>query len=137
LWNLLEKYEIKIKDIQYNCPPAFEFNNGSAINKQRFKFNNNEIFFPLYKFIHTYNETPQTLMKIFHALRYREIYEKLIKDKDYINKIKPLKYYYPNDYMFPNINLIFYNINKKSIWIKRIKAYYYSNNDSNWYKVII
>jgi hypothetical protein len=137
LWNLLEKYEIKIKDIQYNCPPAFEFNNGSAINKQRFKFNNNEIFFPLYKFIHTYNETPQNLMKIFHALRYREIYEKLIKDKDYIKKIKEITYYYPNDYMFPNINLIFYNINKKSLWIKRIKAYYYSNNDSNWYKIII
>ena len=136
LWNLLEKYEIIVNKIKYNYPPAFEFNNGSAINKQRFKFNDNEVFFPLYKFIHTYNETPYNLIRILHALRYRDLYEKLIEDKEYITKIKPIKYYYPNDYMFPNVNLIFYNVNDKSKWIKRIKAYYYSNDDSNWYKVI-
>jgi len=132
LWNLLDTYDIKLNKINYSYPPAFILKGGSAINKQQFE----KVYFPLYKFIHTYKETPKNLMKIFHALRYRELYEKLIKDKEYINKIKPLAYYYPHDYLFPNVNLIYNSMNEKSVCIKRIKAYYYSKDDSKWYKII-
>lgn len=84
-----------------------------------------------------------TILKILYCLRYREMYEEVIKDKLYINKVE--SYYYPYDYPFPNVNLINYNTNNKSIWMKRIKAYYYyKNNDKSdihkdqtkWYHII-
>jgi len=137
LWNLLEKYEIKLRDINYSYPPAYILKSGSTINKKRIKYNKtDDITFPLYQHIHTREETPKNLNKIFHALRYRELYEKLIEDKEYIKKIKPILYYYPHDYLFPNINLLYFNYNEKATWIKRIKAYYYSKDDSKWYKLL-
>jgi hypothetical protein len=42
------------------------------------------------------------------------------------------------NYPFPNVNPMFYNKNKKTYWIKKIKKMYYNNLDYDeyWYKLI-
>jgi hypothetical protein len=79
------------------------------------------------------------IQKIFYIMSDRKLYEKVMINKSYFSKIKNIKtYYYPYDYPFPNINLIFYNENKKEFWIDRIQKLYYNYNngniDSEWYK---
>ena len=56
----------------------------------------------------------------------------------YVNNQPYNKYYYPQDYPFPNINLLFYNQNKKETWINRINKLYFTNKDNKnidngWY----
>jgi len=65
----------------------------------------------------------------------KELYEKVMKNKSLFNKVKNDQiYYYPYDYPFPNVNLIFYNENKKKYWIDRIKKLYYSHDlHKEWY----
>jgi len=57
----------------------------------------------------------------------RKKYENAIITKsikiNYENLLNP--YYYYSDYIFPNVNLCFYNENNKETWIKRIKKYYF------------
>ena len=74
--------------------------------------------------------------KIFIVMRSKELYDKVMINKKYFNNIKVKKtdiYYYPDDYPFPNVNLLFYNMNDKKIWIDRIKKLYYNKNNSGWY----
>lgn len=78
----------------------------------------------------------------------REIYENIIKkilsnnNKEIereINKIiknKP-QFYYQLDYFFPNINYCCYSTGDKNEWIKRIKKYYYNENDNEWFNIIL
>ena len=95
---------------------------------------NNLFLFPSYTDI---NKNNKKICKILYICSKRELYENVINDKEYIKKIKKIKkFYYLYDYPFPNVNLIFYNKINKEYWLKRIKAYYYSKNDSNWYKMI-
>jgi hypothetical protein len=76
--------------------------------------------------------------KIFTIMSDKNLYEKINNDKlNLKNIIISESYYYPNDYPFPNVNLIEYNNNNKDVWIKRIKAYYFMKDDSHWYKLIL
>ncbi len=64
-----------------------------------------------------------------------------MNDKKELSKIKTIYYYYPMDYPFPNVNLLFYNQNKKDTWINRINKLYYTNtnnklDDKEWYNFI-
>ena len=74
----------------------------------------------------------------------RKLYDKIINGKKSINSVKPIvyinhmdnsiaskTYYYPYDYPFPNINLLFYNQNKKETWINRINKLYFNNKTNN------
>jgi hypothetical protein len=66
----------------------------------------------------------------------KELYDKVILNKKYFNNIKVKKtdiYYYPYDYPFSNVNLLFYNMNDKKTWIDRIKKLYYNKDNSGWY----
>jgi hypothetical protein len=75
------------------------------------------------------------LRKLVSTLRDRETYEKIMKNKKYYKKIKFISHYYPDDYAFPNVNLMFYNENKKETWIENIKRLYYVDKcEENWYK---
>ena len=134
LWTLLHKYKIEISKIDMNTKLAFSIKNGSCINKQIIINNDKYFIFPYYK---KTDELPKDLYKILHILSDKNLYNKIIVDPEYIKKIKEVKmFYYPLDYPFPNINLIYYNDNDKKIWLKRIKAYYYYKDDSKWYKLI-
>lgn len=48
----------------------------------------NNIIFPEYRELKTNVKVPQDFFKILTILRSRDMYEKVIKDKDYINNIK-------------------------------------------------
>lgn len=136
LWYLLDYYKIDLNKINSNYPVAFTIKPCSYINKKIMKYHDKYIIFPTYGKLSS-NIENENLFKIFYILRNRELYEKVMKNKDYITKIKKKdKFYYSNDYPFPNVNLYAFNDNDKKEWIKRIKAYYYSKNDSNWYKLI-
>ena len=135
LWNLLVMHNIYLNKIDFTTKLAFSMKNKSYVNKQMMITEGGKnIIFPSYNNF----ELPKDLLQILTILRKRDMYEKAIKDKDYINNIKKIdNFYYPNDYPFPNVNLIEYNDNNKEVWIKRIKAYYYMKDDSHWYKLII
>jgi hypothetical protein len=86
------------------------------------------------------NEIINTILT--NAEKYVKLIQSLknIKNKYIINvfpstiKVKKTDiYYYPDDYPFPNVNLLFYNMNDKSVWIDRIKKLYYNKNNSGWY----
>jgi len=139
LWNLLVIYKISLNKIDFTTKIAFGINGGSYINKQLMLTEGGKnIIFPDYRNLKLNNKVSQDLFKILTILRRRDMYEKAIEDKDYINNIKKIdSFYYPNDYPFPNVNLIEYNDNNKDVWIKRIKAYYFMKDDSHWYKLIL
>jgi len=138
LWNLMEFFGVSLshKDVK----PVFKIKSGSSyINKQIMVFGDRVLLFPQYSTLHTDRSVPETLFKILHVLMKRELYENVLEDEEYIHKIKIKKtdkFYYPHDYPFPNVNLIEYNTQKKEIWLRRIKAYYYSGDDSQWYNLI-
>lgn len=140
LWNLLIIYDIKINTIDFTVKEGFIIKcDKSYINKQIMFIDNKVILFPNYAKLNDNKKIPENLFKIFYILFKRKIYEKVINNKNYIDTIKINninKFYYPYDYPFPNISLIEYNNNDKTIWLKRIKAYYYSKDDSKWYKLI-
>ena len=132
LWTLLYKYKIEISKMDTNTKLVFGIKNSSCINKQII-FNDNKYFiFPSYKFL------SEKLNKILYILSNKDIYNKIINNTINIDNITEIKtYYYPLDYPFPNINLIYYNNNNnKNIWLKKIKAYYYYKDDSKWYKLL-
>lgn len=134
LWTLLYKYKIEISKTDMNTKLAMSIQNGSCINKQIIINDDKYFIFPSYKEI---NKLSENLCKILYILSDRNLYNKIIDDSEYIKKIKDVKmFYYPLDYPFPNINLMYYNDNDKKIWLKRIRAYYYYKDDSKWYKLI-
>jgi hypothetical protein len=96
-----------------------------------------------YDFEHYKSLTDITkVLKIFTTLSSKHLYEKVMNNKNELSKIKYVKYYYPMDYPFPNVNLLFYNQNKKDTWISRINKLYYTNtnnklDDKEWYNFIL
>jgi len=75
------------------------------------------------------------IQKIFTVMCNKELYENIMNNKENINNVIPLQtYYYPYDYPFPNINLLFYNRNNKKIWINKIQKLYYNKDNSAWYE---
>ena len=78
--------------------------------------------------------------KIFYTMSDRKLYDKVMNGKKSIKSIEPIvyvngiaysTYYYPLDYPFPNINLLFYNQNKKETWINKINKLYFTNKTNN------
>ena len=147
LWNLMKIYGVNVyknrDDSQINY--AFDIMNNSCINKQIMIYKNYQVIFPYYKIFLSMidkNKNLKILNKILYVIKKKELYYKVIANKEYINKIVIKEdpnedFYYPPDYPFPNVNLVSYNNSDKKQWIKRIKAYYYSKGDSNWYKLIV
>lgn len=134
LWTLLYKYKIDISKIDINTKLAIGIKNSSCINKQIIFHNDKYFIFSSYK---QSNKLPENLYKILHILSDKNLYNKIIIDPEYIKKIKEIKmFYYPLNYPFPNINLMYYNNNNKQVWLKRIKAYYYYKDDLKWYKLL-
>ena len=131
-------HNIYLNKIDFSTKLAFSVQNKSYINKQMMLTGGGKnIIFPSYNNLKLNDNVPKDLFKILTILRKKDMYEKAIKDKDYINNVKKIdNFYYPNDYPFPNVNLIEYNDNDKEVWIKRIKAYYYMKDDSHWYELI-
>jgi hypothetical protein len=131
LWRLLYKYKIDISKIDANTKLVFGIKNSSCINKQIIFNNDKYVIFPSYKSL------SKTLKKILYILSNKDIYNKIIDNTIDIDNITEItEYFYPLDYPFPNINLIYYNNNNKNIWLKKIKAYYYYKDDSKWYKLL-
>jgi len=152
LWNLIEHIGFNIDNIEINIKSQLFMNmnkfnttisiaqhDGSSYSFKQFLYNqklNIRYYFNYYSEI---NKIP-IINKIFNALSKRSLYEKVMNDKKYIQKIKPKIYYYPFDYPFPNINLIFYNENFKELWINRIKKLYFYKSKENeidyyWYGI--
>ena len=131
LWRLLYKYKIDISKIDTNTKLVFGIKNSSCINKQIIFNNDKYVIFPSYKSL------SKQLKKILYILSNKDIYNKIIDNTIDIDNITEItEYFYPLDYPFPNINLIYYNNNNKNIWLKKIKAYYYYKDDSKWYKLL-
>jgi len=143
LWNLFEKLDFRIEhfinkenSISKSIESYIDLKSHSYSHKlflENMK-NNKKYYFTGYRNVIYDNPL---LRKIFTVITNEELYNKVIKDPSYIKKIKNAEvYYYPYDYVFPNVNFIFYNENPKSIWIKNIKKLYYSKKDEGWYKFI-
>lgn len=147
LWNLIEhlnfnidNIEIKLKEKLYD---KIKGKHSRSFSHKQYLYNqktNKKYYFKHYTKITDY----PIINTIFYILSKKELYNEVMSKKIYnINdKILDEKiyfsedYYYPSDYAFPNINILFYNENKKDIWIKRINILYFNkNNNSNegWY----
>ena len=124
LHHLLGKFKIQFEKIN-NESLVFNLNdiNGHSYSNKLLLYH--EKYKKLYY-------TKLKLSKIVLCLTNRKLYEECIKMtnlKDALKQIKiKLDTYYPLDYPFPNVNLLFYNDNKKETWIKNIKRLYYSKN---------
>jgi hypothetical protein len=73
-----------------------------------------------------------SLMMNQSEYKYYSIYPEKIK------KYRDNNFYYNMNYPFSNVNPMFYNKNKKSIWINKIKKMYYYksiNYDKYWYSI--
>jgi len=145
LWNLIEYIDFDINNIKinihndniklYETMPSVKrsFSHKLFLHDEK---NNKKIFFKYYDELNNYDN----IKRIFNVLTNRKLYEKVMKNKKYIDNIKFTEYYYPLDYPFPNINLIFYNENKKETWLERINKLYFNgkNNVKNinegWYE---
>jgi hypothetical protein len=144
LWNLIQyttdiKNDIPMSYIQKNNNIHLRLNNsGRSFTRKMIIFNEKEncfYYFPnYYNISNEKNNTYLKLNKILTAMTDRKLYEKCMKNKRYINKIIPYYFYYPLDYPFPNVNLLFYNENSDATWTKNIKDLYFSKNNDKWYK---
>jgi hypothetical protein len=150
LWNLMEHIDFNIKNINISTREKL-YNNNIKPLKSSFSHklylhnekNNKKYFFKYYPILNKFDNiiTKNIIKKIFTVLTDRNLYEKVmkIKNKKYIYKIKYIEYYYPLDYPFPNINLIFYNENKKESWLERINKLYFNEEknskiNNEWYE---
>lgn len=148
LWNLLEKIKFKINSDYFDLR---EKNHKKSIGSYQHKTfiddDKSKIYYVFYYYIlfsHlNYDKiTKEKVAKIFHILSDRQLYEKFMNNIIIIDDINPKQYYYPHDYPFPNINLLFYNKNKKDIWINRINQLYFRTSDNKkinkgWYKPML
>jgi hypothetical protein len=145
LYKLLKKYSFYL-DEQHkknNLQQKYSFNLVEQHKKNKLQ---NKILLNSYSHkLLLYNEKTKTifinnrssdhLYLIISLLRKREIFENAMNDINYIKTYKFEKYYYPDDYGFPNVNFLFYNENSKKIWLKNIKRLYYTDNcEENWRK---
>lgn len=143
LWNLLIKVKFSINDLLIQSPLYIniEVPWHSCSHKEYLhnEINDKKYFFKFYQSLIHYD----IVNKIFYTMSNRKLYDKIINGKKSINSVKPIvyvnhmgnsiastTYYYPYDYPFPNINLLFYNQNKKETWINRINKLYFTNKDN-------
>ena len=142
LWNLLIKVKFNINDLLIQSTLYINMNildnsRKSFSHKQYLhnEINDKKYFFVLYPNLINYD----IVNKIFYIMSDRKLYDKVIKGKKSIKSIDPIvyvnhhpakSYYYPQDYVFPNINLLFYNENKKETWINKINKLYFTNKDN-------
>ena len=141
LWNLLIKVKFDINDLRIQSHLYININIGdtrhSFSHKQYLhnEINDKKYDFRFYPKIVDYD----IVNKIFYTMSNRKLYDKVINGKKSIKSIEPIvyvnnhpykKYYYPQDYPFPNINLLFYNENKKETWINKINKLYFTNKDN-------
>jgi hypothetical protein len=139
LWNLIEHIKFDIHNIKINnfLFTELKYNKPHSYSHKLYLYNEKyktKYYFNFYLDIEKY----EIINKIFTILTNRKLYEKVMKNKSYINKIKLTSpYYYPRDYAFPNVNLIFYNENKKETWVKNINKLYFNDEgkeiNNNWY----
>lgn len=154
LWNLIEHFKFNIDNIKIilkeKLYDKINVKHNRSFSHKQYLYNqkiNKKYYFKYYEKISDY----PIINAIFNILSKRELYDKVMSNKidikhsiDYYFKnynksneeIYSSEYYYPTDYPFPNINLLFYNENKKELWIKRINALYFnkSNNiNEDWY----
>ena len=133
-WNLYNNLKIKNK----NCKIIKNINkikniNRSFINKIIIYNENNDKYYIIKKNNYIYIRDRELIMSY---LINKKTYENKMLNKKI--KIKKYNYYYPFDYPLPNVNICFYNKNKKQSLIKRIKLMYYNEDkDDYWYKLII
>jgi len=131
LWNLLIKLKFDIKDlfIKSSLYINIEVPWHSCSHKEYLhnEINDKKYYFKFYSRLIDYD----IVNKIFYTMSDRKLYDKVINGKKNINSIQSFLYYYPYDYPFPNINLLFYNKNKKETWINRINKLYFNNKTNN------
>jgi hypothetical protein len=144
LWNLLDHINFHIKDIKI-CEESKLFKTcdklknelsiGRSFSHKIHILDNKEKIDYIFSHYQSINKI-NIINKIFIIMRSKELYDKVMLNKKNFYKVKVKKediYYYPYDYPFPNVNLLFYNMNNKKIWIDRIKKLYYNKNNSGWY----
>lgn len=140
LWNLIKLINFDINNLTINSRTYFKLDKRSYSHKKYLhnEINNQKYFFAFYEDLGDY----EIVNKLFCTLSNKNLYEKVIKNKKYFDEINCQTYYYPFDYPFPNINLLFYNKNKKETWINNIHNMYYKNitsnniNNNGWYNYI-
>ena len=131
LWNLLLKLNVDVSNLEVSNKKLFVMENilhGSCSHKIYIDDTKNK-YKKSYVFIY-YRELVkyEILQKIFSILCDKDLYDKVMKNPRFILQIKAShSYYYPIDYPFPNVNFLFYNENKKPIWIDRIKNLYFKD----------
>ncbi len=142
LWNLLIKVKFNINNLLIQSTLYINMNivdnsRKSFSHKQYLhnEINDKKYFFVFYPNLINYD----IVNKIFYIMSDRKLYDKVINGKKSIKSINPIvyvnhhpekSYYYPHDYVFPNINLLFYNENKKETWINKINKLYFTNKDN-------
>ena len=123
------KFDINDLRIQSHLYINIDTSNHSFSHKQYLhnEINDKKYNFQFYPKITDYD----IVNKIFYTMSNRKLYDKIMNGKKIIKSIEPIKkYYYPQDYPFPNINLLFYNENKKETWINKINKLYFTNKDN-------
>lgn len=149
LWNLIEHIEFDINNINiFGDEKLYDVINTikRSFSHKLFLYDEKhkkKYFFKCYQKLNKFDNivTKNIIKRIFTVLTDRMLYEKVMEmeNKKYIYNIDYIEYYYPLDYPFPNVNLIFYNENKKETWLERInKLYYNEKNNMNeinneWY----
>jgi hypothetical protein len=146
LWNLIEKINFSIYNIDrlkekrtyedlIMCSPVIEIiPEGSSYSHKQVLFNekiNRKYYFHSYDTL-AYDTNIVIINKMIVIMSNRKIYNNIMKKRISINKVPLGKYYYyPFDYAFPNINLIFYNENSKEDWLRKINNLYFYNSQKD------
>lgn len=126
------KYKIR-KDINKYIKNKYKRNRSFINSYIQYNENNNKLYVL---------EKLSLLDKVcMNIMRNKKDYTKYYNDPEkVINYKNMLELYYNMSYPFPNVNPMFYNENKKSIWVKKIKKMYYLEKtdkyDKYWYQFI-
>lgn len=136
LYNLLEHLQFTFDESDLTDKCNYLHNTKTSYSHKRFiqdEKKNINYDFVCYKEINNNKK----ILQIFTILSSKKLYNEIMNDKKKLSEVKIIKYYYPLDYSFPNVNMLFYNQNKKKTWISRIKKLYYTDNnkeiDNEWY----
>ncbi len=138
-WNLLTKYKIftwyeKNKAHgEYTCKipeGIFGYRNldNSTAHKMIYKIDNRLVINS------DYHDMPEIIRRAMASLRSENEYMQCMESKKYFLEFKYVQYFYPDDYIFPNLNTIGFNDNTKEERIHQIIRLYYSPYDKFWYK---
>ena len=138
LHNLINHLTIDIDKLDSNKCSLYEKGGKRSFSHKQYLYNEKTkqyYYFTEYQHINNY----PIINKLFYILSDRLIYEKVMKNKKNRYQLKPSTYYYPLDYPFPNINLLFYNENSSNDWLSRINQMYYQGEtqktmDKGWYE---